>query len=291
METKKSLLSDMVIMRVIAVVFLITFHALAPFNHSWIRFNGFIEIPVYQYLADFVYVIFLAVFVFISGYIFAYQVYQRGRVYTFGKLVGSKAKRLILPAILFGIVYIALFWENISFNFKLFESIVSGVGHLWFMPMLFWCFIFGWLIDKIKINEWLKIAGLYLLTFLAALPDHFGLVDATRWLVYFYVGMQVSKHKDAVMNWLNYPKSISLLCIFLFVFVFCESTYPVLDKLGENNKFWLGVYYFVKRTGVFMMSLSVCMGLFGVLNTSKSSKNTPPPARNAQRTSMVIVVE
>lgn len=63
----------------------------------------------------------------------------------------KKAERLILPSVVFSLVYWQLFNGDITDlvgGGKIVISVLSGVGHLWYLPVLFWCFVSLWIVEN-----------------------------------------------------------------------------------------------------------------------------------------------
>ena len=75
-------------------------------------------------------------FVFISGYLVGYQVLIKKREL----IIMNKVTRLLVPSILFSLIYWLIFNYNGIVSETFFYDLVNGVGHMWFLPMLFWCF-------------------------------------------------------------------------------------------------------------------------------------------------------
>ena len=132
--------------RPILILQVVLYHAMAIHVGSWDMPEGVLIIPAYQAIGKIVYAFMLEAFVFISGYVWAYQRETKGKVDSMWKLCLKKAQRLILPSIIFGIIYILLYHRD-QLDFI---HIIEGPGHLWFLPMLFECFIAGWCILSIK---------------------------------------------------------------------------------------------------------------------------------------------
>ena len=77
----------------------------------------------------------MPMFVFVSGYLFAFLM-RKGKYPTFGALLKNKIKRLLLPYFVFGLIMMAT-----TGNFRPLDLFSGCYWHLWFLPMIFWCFI------------------------------------------------------------------------------------------------------------------------------------------------------
>lgn len=170
-------------------------HCFAVYGGVWASPWDFEPVvPVYKWIQRFAICCTLQLFVFISGYLYAYQS-ALGKNKEFGPLVKKKLQRLILPCVVFGVIYYLVrmpFSEMSAVSFL--KNMNNGMGHLWFLPMLFWCFIFAFLVEKInkkvKITPWLFLLLFFCVSVLSVfVPDYFGLRKAFMYFVYFYFGM------------------------------------------------------------------------------------------------------
>lgn len=229
MASNKSLLNNVVIIRLILVVLLVYYHAFAPYSGGWNPIEGFPDIPVYWWLDKLSYAFLLESFVFVSGYVFGFQVRTKGyEKLDFKPLLWGKFKRLIVPSICFSVFYVLLFkdFKSQSLSYLLLD-IFSGVGHLWFLPMLFWCFLFIWVIERLKLNSATVLSALLLLSIIPQVPLQFQLSHTLYYMFFFYVGYRSQKNSICLKK-LNSIKTMSLLII-LFIILF-----PLLTVIQTN---------------------------------------------------------
>ena len=108
----KKILDNVVIIRLLLIVLLVLFHAFAIYNGAWEMPLGITSVKPYWFIASISYSFMLESFVFISGYVFGYQTRVK---YSSGMPLNScllkKAKRLLIPRIVFSILYIIFFWD------------------------------------------------------------------------------------------------------------------------------------------------------------------------------------
>lgn len=211
----KVILDDIVVFRILIIFFLITYHSMAMFNGNWAFPPGYTggDYSVYKWIARFSYSVMLESFVFISGFLFALQIPH----YIFKDLLKRKFFRLMVPCLVWGMVYELLFrkaGENVF-------SIVNGVGHLWFLPMLFWCFIAGYFIFKYISNPFLVLSITLLLivfSFFCFVP--FGMGYACKYLFYFALGYYCFLFKKNIIKRGGKWKYIFLVgCVYCFTFI------------------------------------------------------------------------
>ena len=138
---------DVVLIRLLLIGLLIIYHAFAIYTNSWqVPYDNFNSIAIYNWLGMLTHNSQLETMVFISGLLLGYQAMQRTEALNFRFCVLKKIKRLLLPCFLFGIVYYVLFYDLSASPISIIYRILNGCGHLWFLPMIFWCFVFTFII-------------------------------------------------------------------------------------------------------------------------------------------------
>lgn len=208
----KKLLNDVVIIRPLAIFLLVVWHSFIIYTGGWKQPENFKPIETYWWIAKGSYACMLELFVFISGYVFALGLEKKNP--TLKNVLTSKFKRLIIPSIIFSLVYYVMFYDINNFSISSFAiKILSGCGHMWFLPMLFWTTIFVYLIDKISLPEHLKLIGSFALPVLSLLPIPFGLSTAFYYMPFFYLGIYVYRKREKILN-----KTSKLLIIELLFF-------------------------------------------------------------------------
>ena len=114
----------------------------------------------------------------------------------------------------------------------MFYSIINGCGHMWYLPMLFWCFVFGWLLEQIKIKDGWKMAFLVVLNLLSIITLPLRLSSAFSFMVYFYAGFLFYKYADKIKSLIT---PIRLVVIWLLFVVFFVVFRPLRDMLVTND--------------------------------------------------------
>lgn len=140
-------LDEVSFMRPILIVLVVLYHAMAIHTGNWSLPEGTQEIAAYAAVGRIAYIFMLESFVFMSGYVWAFQREQRGEE-PLGKLVQKKAMRLLVPCYLFGVIYALMFGRGETFVTNIL-SVLTGIGHLWFLFMLFVCFVLLWAVLKV----------------------------------------------------------------------------------------------------------------------------------------------
>lgn len=236
MNDRKQLLVDVSIMRPILIVLLILHHAFANFAGTWDSVDGQVSIDSYAWISRICYSFMLESFVFISGYIYSYQINTQNKNEGFIALAKKKFYRLLVPCFIFSLLY-ALIIDNvlIDSHFPLhFIEYLFGIGHMWFLGMLFWVFLAAWPIVRIKLHTGVKIAILILANLLCVKSLPLNLHSAIFYLVFFYLGYITYIRKDFFVwkikashlttIWLTYIVAFGLLAPLKQTFISMEES-------------------------------------------------------------------
>lgn len=107
-------LDEVSFIRPILIVLLVFVHCFTVFNGGWPPFEGYKDCTGYMWFSRTCYSFMLETFIFVSGYVWAYQVIDLQKRSSLGILVKKKAERLILPSVVFSLVYWQLFNGDIT---------------------------------------------------------------------------------------------------------------------------------------------------------------------------------
>lgn len=224
----KSILSNVSLLRPILLVLLVFYHAFAIYSGAWDPIEGYPEVPGYWWLDKLSYAFMLEMFVFISGYVFGFQVRTKGEEKLKAKnLLLGKFKRLMIPCMVFSLLYILLFGHITQPVQKTLYGLVNGVGHMWFLPMLFWCFVGVWVIERLHLKAKWVISVLVLCSICSFLPLPLRIGTSMYYMVFFYVGY-ILRREDVSLDRFYTLKH----CIVLAV-AFCV-LFPTLTLLRER---------------------------------------------------------
>ena len=214
----KKNLDEVSFMRPILIVLVVLYHAMAIHTGNWDLPEGTPQIGAYAAVGRIAYMFMLEAFVFMSGYVWAFQREQRGAE-PFGVLVKKKSYRLLVPCYLFGILY-ALLFERAT---PLMENVVrvfTGIGHLWFLVMLFVCFVALWALLKwIPKTRWWGIFLLFaMLALFSSYPQSFRLSNIMYYPLYFFFGYVMYSNREHMMSRTNVGKVLSAWIVFLVLY-------------------------------------------------------------------------
>ena len=230
-------MNEVTLMRCVLALLIVFMHAFTCYNHSWREPMGFVEIPLYKWLARISLAFTLEAFVFISGYLFAFQRISLNKKKGAISLISNKLKRLILPSAIFSGVYFVVFQQYTSIG-DLLSSLINGCGHLWFLPMLFWCFIGGWLLEQIEVGYGWKILFLILLNLFMFYSLPLRLSNACSFMVYFYGGFVAYKYSDKIKETISLSRLIRGWLLFVIVFALFRPLRDVLVCSDDASKLY-----------------------------------------------------
>jgi hypothetical protein len=197
---KQKTLNDVILLRPLAILLLVVYHAFIVYRGGWRAPAGFHEIKTYWWIATASYSFMLELFVMMSGYVFGFQMLELKKKYTLKYLISNKFKRLIVPSIVFSILYYVIFrWNDPLRPLKAIYDVLCGIGHMWFLPMLFWCFIGAYLLLLIKASDGLKLTLCICIAIVSFLPLPFGIGSSMYYLLFFYLGILLYKNREYLL--------------------------------------------------------------------------------------------
>ena len=134
--------------RTIALLLVVFGHSIIIYSSSWDLYSTVNDVFVLDSIKKIIDIIQMPLFFSISGFLF-YFTHKKGG--SFVSLVKNKMKRLIIPYFMIGFTYMLPI--RIVIGYKGYEGAsaisiiekflkVEDVGHLWFLPALFFIFIF-----------------------------------------------------------------------------------------------------------------------------------------------------
>ena len=255
----KKLLPDVVVIRPLFIAIVVVYHAFIIYMGGWNEPVGFAPVKAYDWLANFLYNIRMQGFVFMAGYVYTYQVLTLGRNDSLKQIVTKKFKRLILPSIFFSVVYFAMFYDWKDYNaLSAAVKILGGCGHMWFLPMLFWCFGMGKLLTMRDVNRMLIFIALVLISLLP-LPIPLGIGNALHHMVYFWGGFLVWQYHDKIILQFCTSKYVIWSCILFVIFYLFSYWFKQMDFWGGDGRLiYKGLHYVTNS------AISLIVTMFGI---------------------------
>lgn len=211
-------------MRVILITALIIYHSFCMYSGVW---NVNFEVPenqIYYWISRVSVSCLLEGFVFLAGFLFYHKMSNELKK-SFRDFIIKKFKHLILPCWFFGVIYVLLLKPS-PITYRLVYDILSGYDHLWFLPMLFWCYCFAYLIHKGKYNMKVIVAVSFVFALLPRIPNPFQIGAALHYLSYFIVGMYMGKEKRRYTHKTVF--AISSLCYLVLMIMVSQHSYSFI---------------------------------------------------------------
>ena len=209
-------LNEIEYLRPILFVQLFFVHAFTIYTEtSWDIPAGIESVDMYDWIARISYSCMLELFTFISGYVF-YFVSNRKKI-TFSRLVLSKFRRLIIPSIIFSTLYYWLLMKHEGFSFLLIYEIICGKGHLWYLNMLFGCFLLSYFFKDVKKSFWF-LFGALIVSIFSRCPNIFRISQIAYYFFFFYLGINICRHREPIVKYIIRNKWILFLVAVLLVF-------------------------------------------------------------------------
>lgn len=239
------IIEEVCLIRLVLIVLLVLYHSFAPFCGAWNTVDFMNEYPheIYWWIGKTAYSFMLECFTLISGWIFGSQFKAKGsNVLNVKKLLHSKVKRLIFPSIVFSLIYILIFDRYLLYNpLSFIYSIFEGYGHMWYLPMLFWCFFGIVLVEKCNLKMYKVIICLILLSIISFYKLPFRLNYSMYYMIYFYVGYLIGKGNINLRKWMNIKFIGIFYLLYLFLFILSQAyinpiiqlykTYSILSNI------------------------------------------------------------
>lgn len=209
----KTWLNEVSFMRPILLVLLVSYHAFAPYVGTWPLPEGIHQVESYGWIGLLSRAFRLEGFVFISGYIFTFQLVEKKKFSSFKSLFVSKFQRLLIPGFIFSALYVAFFLHDLS-PVSVLLKVVEGAGHLWYLPCLFWCFLLQYLIISRDVNRKLMTVIILVAGALSCLPLPFQMGKACYYIMFFCGGGVFWKYR----NWFHGKGSVHNILISWIIF-------------------------------------------------------------------------
>ena len=243
-------LDDIAILRVCCILVVVLFHCYGMMYAS-AHFPETVSVYKQWYftLNQCVFInIAMPLFVLISGYLFIFLL-QLGKYPTWKNLLRKKGLRILLPYFVFGLFFMAT-----TENWEPLQLLNGGYWHLWFLPMLFWCFILGFAIYRMKLNIVIEFIIL-LITFIGSFMSKFvpmwlGLHNITCWFYWFYIGMFIYKYKETLYKYIENYKLYIYFLLFYAITTYLQPIEYGSEKWYSNLSVTgclISIIYFMDR--------------------------------------------
>lgn len=206
------------LLRVAATLVIVFSHSLGFYGAWPTRFTDYVLIgfePERELLCETA----LNTFVLLSGYLYAKIYIEKSQYRNTTSFLKKKAKRLMLPFFAWALIIYVLFSETESI-----KTLLEGCQHLWFLPMLFGCFVLIRLYDfdnsNFKRSTLLICVTITLCTIISYISSSVPNILAWKQTLTYFPGFLLGVFYYCFDN--NYRKSIGggKLIVILLIFIF-----------------------------------------------------------------------
>lgn len=292
MNTKKKYLMDVVAIRLSLIFLLVIYHALCIFTRAWDSpFISDINIPIYDWLGTLIHLSQLEAMVFISGLLLGYNALKKTEALSFNSCVVKKIKRILFPCFVFGVIYYVMFYDLQASWYSIVWKILNGCGHLWFLPMIFWCFVLVYLIAITPPTSWWQISDnkKYKVILVAAIcfsvvnPFMFvslGFGRAFDFFIYFFMGYCIQTRRLVLPAVTRKNFFISVI-----MFVLSFVLYMVL-----RNHIQVGSSFFEKLSIMILKNICHTTNALSAIYLIYSFANREPVLRSLNNKSILITL-
>lgn len=207
------MLANIVRLRVLFTVLVVYYHTICPFTIKWNTGTSIFPILACENLgAAFLGNVHMPFFTFVAGYLFCNQFTKYVNI---GSLLIVKAKRLLIPYLFWGIVL----WGSLDYTWM---SFITGISHLWFLLMLFWCFPIGYIFLRNQKWQWWLIICIYLFNMCCSyVPAYLALNNLAVYLPYFMIGILSAKYKHNFFALFKHWRLCGIVLLILLLLIPC----------------------------------------------------------------------
>ncbi len=197
-------LSNCSFVRTVLMLIVVLYHAMLCWDGKWFSAVTVEPEPVFAALTSWLNRFHIYGFVLVSGYVFHFTQYERGRKQSLASLMRSKARRLLIPY-----AFVLLAWvipHQVYFmhpgSVQLIRDylLAESPCQLWFLWMLVIVFAFyGVLGDFLRKHDaagLLAVGAMYGVGLVGGklLPNVFQIWTGCRYILYFWLGFKLRQH-------------------------------------------------------------------------------------------------
>ncbi len=219
MKNENTNLENIDFIKVNLMLLIILYHSMIFFTGNWFNQNPVFSSKFYCILSRWLNTFHIYTFTLVSGYLYAYLKYEKGKYNNFLNFFKNKFRRLIIPY-----VFVSLFWA-IPFYICFFHPSLKDIAinyflgvapnQLWFLLMLFIVFILAYFLSDLWVNNFViggvSVIVLYLIGLLGSkiFLNIFQLFIAFKYILFFWMGFIIYNRK------VNFIKKIPLIVYML----------------------------------------------------------------------------
>lgn len=253
---KRKLLYEVSIIRPLVILLLVIMHSFTMYAGGWLLPDGIGEVNAYSIGVKLITGFRIEMIALVSGYVFAYQSIKLDRHYDFKSFAYKKFIRLIIPCLIFSLIYYFCFQFNRPAigSMRWFVALSSGFGHLWFLPMLFWCFLIIWAIDHYRLSSKVLFVALAISSLIPVPNLPFSLSRVFHFSFYCYLGYILYTNKERLLKRFMSVRNIVFMWAIYFILVVFSNIIFSPENIYIRNILAL----FTACSGIMALYLLVC---------------------------------
>lgn len=261
-------LLDVAVIRITLIFVLVFYHAFCPFTGAWdFPVYNVQPIELYKWLGLISHLFQLEAMVFISGLLFGYTLKRHPERLTFNYCVVKKAKRLLLPCLFFSAISYFLFYDLNEQWGTILLKLSNGVDHLWFLPMIFWCFVLCYITECLRIPPPIVLTASIIILALPSVDLFLGLKRVHRFFFFFYFGFAINK-EYIKFRFVSKKRYLLLLLTTYLVLCIAHELLPAVWNASDSF-IEKGVRAVVIGTVYFLCPFSMIVFLYSLANKDK----------------------
>lgn len=211
-DNNEGTLNKIVNLRAFAIIMVVIGHSIILYSHKWGLYSTTYNVKFLDVLKDWINLIQMPLFLSISGFLFA-RSYKKYRFKTF---ITKKVKRLLIPYVFVAVLWMYPIKRFVGYYSKnivqfIIKDVIWGqdIGHLWFLPCLFICFVCSYFLFKLfkkddNLHEYIKVVIFIALYLISLVGSKFAAIPWLSYLcvnyVWFYAGSVIYDYMDKITH-------------------------------------------------------------------------------------------
>ena len=202
-------LSNCSFVKTLLMLLVVAYHCLVFWTGTWFTNDPVFDSYILSVLSSFLNSFHIYGFALVSGYLFYFLRYEKGKYSSFIPFVVNKAKRLLIPYVFVTLVWVIPFAVHF-FHFDTAEIIkyyvlATSPNQLWFLLMLFFVFMIFYpltsFFEKHNAGGAITVIAFYGIGFLGSmvLPNIFQIIRACTYLPLFWLGFKIRQYGSKVL--------------------------------------------------------------------------------------------
>lgn len=201
---KKEELENCSFVKTILMLLVAAYHSILFWGGEWFTRNPAKTSEALSLVAGWLNSFHIYAFTLVSGYIFYYIKYEKGKYNSLGRFINNKLKRLIVPYLFAALVWVIPI-NCVFYRYNIFEIVYNYVlatnpSQLWFLVMLFNVFVIFYLLSDFFVEHTygglIVVLGMYMFGLVGgkAIPNVFMIWTACRYVLMFWIGVKMRQY-------------------------------------------------------------------------------------------------